>query len=48
VFAAVEDVDDVRMRQAGGGLRLALEPLDELGVLRKPAIPPEPSRLSTR
>jgi hypothetical protein len=31
-LAPVVDVDDVRVRQAGGRLRLTAEPLDEVGV----------------
>ena len=38
VGAAVVDADDVRVLQAGGGLRLAAEALDEAGVLGEPAV----------
>ena len=37
-LAAVEDRDDVRVVQAGGALRLAPEPLDELRVVRVPLV----------
>ena len=36
-LAAVEDRDDVRVREAGGVRRLAAEPLDELLVVRRSA-----------
>ncbi len=36
--AAVEDGDDVGVLEAGGGLRLAAEPLDELAVLGEAAV----------
>ncbi len=32
VLAPVEDVDDVRVVEVGGGLRLAAEALDEVGI----------------
>ena len=33
VFADVEDRDDVRMRQAGGRLRLPVEPRPDVGIV---------------
>ena len=33
VFADVEDRDDVRMRQARGGLRLPIEPRPDVGIV---------------
>ena len=38
VLALVEDVDDVRVRQPGGGAGLALEPVGERGVVAEAAV----------